>query len=186
MAAYGFRPARHLKGGTIRAWENTIASGYNTAIYAGDLVTLAADGTITRASAGSVPYGVFDGVLYTTGTNEVVFSYYWPASTVASNIKAFVYNDPSIVFRCYDDADSDFLTAADVGTSADIVVGTANTAYGFSGMMLDTSNASATAGQLKILGKVDTPGNDWGTANGDQVEIEVIINESFIEATAGI
>ena len=53
-------------------------------------------------------------------------------------------------------------------------------------MMLDTSNASASAGQLKIRDKVERTGNDWGTANGHQVEVEVVLNEHFYSQAAGI
>lgn len=184
--AYGLRPIRHLLNADIAATEMTIASGYATAIYSGDPVTRIADGTITQAAAGGVIIGVFDGVSYTAPDGEIKFSRYWPASQVATNIKAFVYDDPKIVYAVWDDGDSDFLTAADVGTSADIIVGTGTAATGWSGVMLDTSNASATAGQLKIRDKVDRVGNDWGTANGAQVEVEVVLNEHFYDQTAGI
>lgn len=184
--AYGLRPIRHLTNSDIASTEMTIASGYATAIYSGDPVTRIADGTITQAAAGGVIIGVFDGVLYTKADGEIVFSRYWPAGQVATGIKAFVYDDPKIVYSVWDDADSDFLTAADVGTSADIIVGTGNAASGLSSVMLDTSNASASAGQLKIRDKVERTGNEWSTVAGTQVEVEVTLNEHFYELAAGI
>ena len=44
MAAHGFKPMRHLAGGTIRTSEYTIAIDYDTAIYTGDPVKLVAAG----------------------------------------------------------------------------------------------------------------------------------------------
>lgn len=184
--AYGLRPIRHLMNADIATTEMTIASGYATAIYWGDPVTRIADGTITQAAAGGVIIGVFDGVCYTAADGEIKFSRYWPASTVATNIKAMVYDDPKIVYSIWDDADSDFLTSLDIGTSADIIVGTGSATTGMSSVMLDTSNASASAGQLKIRDKVDRVGNEWSTVAGTQVEVEVVLNEHFYEAAPGI
>jgi|SRR3954464_4129950 hypothetical protein len=186
IKAYGLRPIRHLSNSDLCSTEMTIASGYNTAIYSGDPVTRLGDGTIAQATAGGVIIGVFDGVLFTDPSGEIRFSRYWPASQVATTIKAFVYDDPKIVYSIFDDGDSDFLTAADVGGSADIIVAAGTPATGWSGVTLDTSNASATAGQLKIRDKVDRTGNEWGTKNGDQVEVEVVLNEHFYELAAGI
>lgn len=184
--AYGLRPIRHLNNAEIASTSMTIASGYATSIYSGDLVTRIADGTITQTAAGGVAIGVFDGCHYTAANGEIVFSPMWPAGTVATNIRCFVYDDPRIVYSIFDDGDADFLTAADVGTSADIVVGTGTAVTGRSGMMLDTSNASASAGQLKIRDIVERVGNEWGTANGHQVEVEVVLNEHFYSQAAGI
>lgn len=184
--AYGLRPIRHLNNAELASTEMTIASGYGTAIYSGDPVTRIADGTITQAAAGGVIIGVFDGVLYTAPDGEIKFSRYWPAGQVATDIKAFVYDDPRIVYSIWDDGVADFLTSADRGGSGDIVVGTGNPTSGLSGVMLDTSDVSATAGQLKIRDKVERTGNEWATANGQQVEVEVMLNEHFYTATAGI
>jgi hypothetical protein len=186
IKAYGLRPIRHLNNAELASTEMTIASGYATAIYSGDPVTRIGDGTITQAAAGGVIIGVFDGVLFTDPSGEIRFSRYWPAGQVATTIKAFVYDDPKIVYSCFDDAVGDFLTAADCGGSGDIIVAAGIPATGWSQVTLQTSNVSATSGQLKIRDKVDRTGNEWATANGQQVEVEVIINEHFYELAAGI
>lgn len=184
--AYGLRPVRHRAGGVIRLWDHTIASGYATSIYRGDLVTLNGNGTLTQATTGSVPFGVFDGVSYTNSANEPKWSPFWPGGTVATGIRALVYNDADIVYSVWDDAVADFLTAADVGGSGDIQVGTPDTVFSRSGMMLDTSDVSATSGQLKIVNLFYRTGNDWSTVAGTQCEVEVTINEDFTRGTAGI
>lgn len=188
-SAYGLRPIRHYTGGTIRADEATITSGYASNIRAGDPVKRVADGSIERAAAGDVIFGVFDQVNYVDElTGKIEFSGVWPAGRAAKEIKAFVYSDPYIVYKVMDDAEGRFLTQADVGASGDIIIteGPNNIAAQYSGVMLDSSTVSATASQLKIMQKTDRVGNKWATANGQQVELEVMINEQFVRQTAGV
>ncbi|HIJ34601.1 MAG TPA: hypothetical protein HPP65_09385, partial [Gammaproteobacteria bacterium] len=92
----GFTPAYHLTGGTIRMNEMRIADDYATSIFAGDLVSQAADGTIAVAGEGDQPIGVFAGCSYTKDSGEVVFSSHWAASTSVngSYATANVYSDP--------------------------------------------------------------------------------------------
>ena len=94
----GFWPIRHLSGGTIRANKYTIASAYATNIFPGDVVKLVAGGGIEAAAAGNRLLGVFQGVKYTAADGSQVYAKYWPASTVATDIEATVYDDPNILF----------------------------------------------------------------------------------------
>jgi hypothetical protein len=175
-----------MAGGVIRAAEYTIATGYATSIFTNDPVTLVAAGVIQQAAAGGVIFGSFQGCSYKLSTGEIVWSRYWPASTSATEIKAMVLIDPNIAYVICDDGDSDYLTAADIGTCADIVVGTGSTVTGLSAVALDTSTASASTSQLKIIEKLAREGNNYGAANGDKVEMVVMINESFFKQEAGI
>ena len=188
MAAHGFKPLRHLAGGEVRTSEYTIDTTYSTAIYTGDPVKLVADGDIELAAAGNTILGIFQGVSYKESNGEVKFSRYWPgAVSGGTDIKALVIDDPFVTYSAFDDGDSDFLTAADVGTSADHVAVSGSTVTGVSGAMIDTDGATASAAGFKIIRRIDRPGNSFGTANGDQVEIEVMLNESFFNSgTAGI
>ena len=188
MAAHGFKPLRHLAGGEIRNSEYTIAIAYDTAIYTGDPVKLVAGGGIELAAAGNTILGVFQGVSWKASDGEVKFERYWPgAQSGATDVKAVVIDDPFVTYSVWDDADSDYLTSADVGTSANHVAGSGSTVTGISAVKLDTSDASATAAGFKIIRKVDRPGNDWSTANDTLVEVEVMLNESFFNSgTAGI
>ncbi len=188
MAAHGFKPLRHLSGGEIRTSEYTIDTTYSTAIYTGDPVKLVADGDIELAAAGNVILGVFQGVSYKKSDGEVVFTKHWPgAVSSGTDIVALVIDDPMVTYSVWDDGDSDYLTAADIGTCANHVAGSGSTTTGLSGDMLDTSDASNSQAGFKILRKVNRPGNDFGSANGDQVEVEVYVNEPFLAPfTAGI
>ena len=188
MAAHGFKPLRHLSGGQIRTNEYSIAIDYATAIYTGDPVKFVAAGTIELAAAGNVILGVFQGVSYAKSDGEVVFTKYWPGAVAgATNVVALVIDDPMVAYSVFDDGDSDFLTLADQGGCANHVAGTGSTVTGLSGDMLDTSDASNAVAGFKILRVVNRPGNAYGSANGDQVEVEVKVNEPFLaHHTAGI
>jgi len=188
MAAHGFKPLRHLTGGQIRTSDYLIAIAYDTSIFTGDPVKLVAGGGIELAAAGNTILGIFQGVSWTASDGEVKFSRYWPgAQSGATNVSALVIDDPYVTYSVFDDGDSDFLTISDVGFSADHVAGSGSTVTGISAVKLDTSSASATAAGFKIIRAVTRPGNDYGTANGSQVEVEVMVNEPFFaHNTAGI
>jgi len=175
MAAYGFKPHRHLSGGVIRAQEYLISAAYTTKIHTGAPVKIVS-GYINLAAAGDTMVGIFGGVSYVNSAGETKFSRYWTGETSATNIKAFVYDDPDILFSCYDDGVSDYLTQADVGTTGDHVAGTASDITGVSGAMLDTSTVGTDAG-FRLIGLVPAPGAAFGTANGTQAEVIVLINE---------
>jgi hypothetical protein len=99
-AAFGFRPVRHLSGGLIRRNEYTIAANYGTDIFHGQCVKAVTAGGIEAAAAGNVILGVFGGCFFTDPTtSKPTFSNNYPASTNASDIVAFVYDDPRIVFE---------------------------------------------------------------------------------------
>ena len=165
----GFWPLRHLTGGTIRANVYPIATGYATGIFRGDMVKLVAGGGIESAAAGNRVLGVFDGVEYTDGSGNVVFSKTWPASTAATNIKAYVYDDPYITFGVQSAGST---VAADVGNLGDHVATAGDTNTGNSNFELNGTTSTAYAG-FRILGKVDTPDNAWGT----NVNLEVQVYE---------
>ena len=188
MAAHGFKPLRHLTGGQIRTSDYLIAIAYDTSIFTGDPVKLVAGGGIELAAAGNTILGIFQGVSWTASDGEVKFSRYWPgAQSGATNVSALVIDDPYVTYSVFDDGDRDILTIADVGCSADHVAGSGSTVTGISAVKLDTSSASATAAGFKIIRAVTRPGNDYGTANGSQVEVEVMVNEPFFaHNTAGI
>ena len=106
-APYGLVPINLIGGqpyaGSTRQMK--IASNYGTDIFNGDVVKRAADGTIqketgtTTVTATGV-IGVFVGVTYTDpSTSQKTFKQYYPASTVASDIQAYVVDDPDALFK---------------------------------------------------------------------------------------
>ena len=129
---YGLLPI-NLIGGQVYAGATRqlpIASGYAKNIGYGDVVSIIADGTITRvdASTGAKstfainPVGVFLGCSYTDPNLKYkVFKQYWPTGTVASDAVAVIADDPDILMK-----------AAVVNNSAVVVTssGIASTAIG--------------------------------------------------------
>lgn len=101
---YGLKPVNLIGGlpfaGATR--QIPIASGYATSVFAGDLVKLASDGTlnIDSGTTTATPVGVFLGCSYTNpATKQKLFAQYYPASTVASDIVAYVADDPNTLFK---------------------------------------------------------------------------------------
>lgn len=165
-APFGLRPSYHPSG-TIRPVVSTIASAYAVNIFQGSPVGYIADGTIAMAAAGGTAVagasGCFQGVEYTPTNGRRVLSNTWPASQVATEIVAYLTEDPTIVYQIQANAT---LTRAAVGNQYDWSAnGTnnGNTTTGLSTVSLDVASAAANAG-LRVLGLTPGPDNDWGDA----------------------
>jgi len=110
-APYGFKPINRLDGlpyaGATR--QLPIANAYAQNIFYGDVVQISGTGTIVRSSmsAASSPgtpiagtIGIFLGCQFTNPTTkQLQFSQYYPASTAANDILAFVVDDPRALFK---------------------------------------------------------------------------------------
>ena len=179
-AAFGLTPVRHLSGnGYSRANKYTITSGLAENIFTGDLVIITADGVITPHTATEVNnIGVFAGVSYTASDGSYVYSQYFPSGTTATNIIAYVYDDPYTVFKVQS-AGSPAQT--NIGNCADVVAGTGSTTTGQSGFEMNGTMSNGTA-TLKILGLYEAPDNAFGT----NAVMEVLINEHLLKDSAGI
>lgn len=172
-APNGFRPVRKLDGS---AWSGAadaypIASGYATAIYTGDPVTVLSDGTIGIGVAGSAILGIFQGVEYNDAQGNRQNSPYWPASATtqaSQTATAFVITDPNVVYSVQETngsgAAGTALALADVNLNINFAVGTGVSATGQSGASINntTENTTATL-NCKILGLDPTPGNVVGS-----------------------
>ena len=103
-APYGLKPV-NLIGGQVNAGSTRqipIASGYATSIFNGDVVKLSSDGVLVKetGTTTATPVGVFMGVSYTDPVLKYkIFSQYYPADTVASDIVAYVVDDPDALFK---------------------------------------------------------------------------------------
>lgn len=101
---YGLDPI-NLIGGQVFAGSTRlmpIASGYATNIFNGDVVKLTTDGTLVKdtGTTTATPVGVFMGCSYTDPVLKYkIFSQYFPANTVASDIQAVVVDDPDTLFK---------------------------------------------------------------------------------------
>lgn len=169
-ASFGMRPVKMMggspwTGGTSRY---RIAANYGTAIYTGDMVMQVTGGTVEiHADGGTVPIvGVFMGCQYTDPTSgEQKFSAYYPASTNASDIIAFIVDDPNVVFEIQAD---DTFPIADLFGNFDIVyTNSSSTQSGLSGAELDVTTGATTAGlPIKAIDISEDPDNsDVASAN---------------------
>jgi hypothetical protein len=97
----GFNLARKVGGAPHAGATNeyAITSTYGTALAIGDPVQLTTDGSIIRGANDVGNLGVFAGVTYTDSSGEIKITGYWPASTVSTDAKALVIDDPLMTFH---------------------------------------------------------------------------------------
>ena len=106
---YGLQPINRVDGmpyaGATR--QLTIASDYNTAIFNGDIVRIAAGGTIQKSTvtvdsttaAANNTYGVFMGVQYVNTQGQTVQAQYYPGNVAATSAVAYVVDDSMAAFK---------------------------------------------------------------------------------------
>ena len=184
---FGLRPYRKLDGTPLVGAQNryTIASNHTTAIFQGDLVIPLTAGNIDRHTANNSAsvIGVFNGCFYTDPTtSKPTFRNSYPGSIVASDITAFVVDDPDAVFLM--DADDTF-TRADLYQNYSVTTGGGNTTTGISEVQLDVSvsgtNASFVIQAIDI--SQDPDNSDTTTANAN---VLVRINKHFYRNGTGV
>ena len=184
---FGLRPYRKLDGTPLVGAQNrySIASGHTTAIFQGDLVIPLTAGTIDRhiANNSTAVLGVFNGCFYTDPTTQKpTFRNSYPGSIAASDITAFVVDDPDAVFLM--DADATF-AQADLFQNYSVTTGGGNTTTGISEVQLDVSvsgtNASFIIQAIDI--SQDPDNSDTGSANAN---ILVRINKHFYRHGTGV
>lgn len=166
LAPFGMRPAYHPSGSVARPEQGTINPA-SPAIHHGDIVSIAADGTLVRATAGAgnLVLGVFDGVEYRDGTGKPNVSRCWPAHNGSYDIDAFFTSDPDLVYEIQANGP---VTRDMVGSHASFISGiapAANIMTGVSADVLDVASISNTvSNQLAIVGIREYPDNVWGDA----------------------
>ena len=184
---FGFRPVRKLDGSPFINAQNRyrIASNYGTAIFQGDLVVPVADGTIARhiAANTSAVVGVFNGCFYTDPTpQKPTWKNYYPGSVVASDITAFVLDDPDIVGKM--DCDGAF-AVADIFKDFNVTNVSGNTQTGISEVQLDFSASGLTSDFIvQAIDISQNPDND--TAASANVNVLVRINNHFYRLQNGL
>jgi len=169
-AAFGLRPVKMIGGAPWTGGQSRyrIAANYGTSIFQGDMVMQVTGGTVEiHADGGTVPIvGVFNGCQYTDPTTgEQVFSNYYPASTNASDIIAFIIDDPMVVFEVQANA---AFPIADLFGNFDIVYTTAgSTVTGISGAELNVGDGgTGTTLSVKAIDISEDPENsDVSSAN---------------------
>lgn len=175
-APKGFIPVSNFSGapynGATRQYIH--ASGDSTPIFVGDIVTATGDSVFvnvggsvqsfpiaTQAATTNIQDGVCIGVDLVTRDSPI----YAPAST---QVVITVAIDPNMLLLCQDANSGTPLTANAVGLNIDFAGGgNGSTVTGLSGMVLDnTTEAGTNTLDLKIIGQLQSPGNDLGTAVG--------------------
>jgi len=180
LERFGLRPSRQLNGSPFINAQNRyrIASGNSTAIFQGDLVTPLSSGTITRyvANTSNVVVGVFNGCFYTDPTTQKpTFSNFYPTSTNASDITAFVIDGPDTVFEVNANA---VFAVADIFKNYSVNNVTGNTQTGISLVQLDVAQSGVDG--TFVVQAIDISqnpnNNDVATSNAN---IMVRINNHF-------
>ena len=147
-----------------------IASGYATAIFYGDFVKLVAAGTLEKAAvttsvvAGTV--GIFVGCSYTDpSTSQLTFNQQFPASTAASDIMAYVVDDPKLVFKMQAD---EAIAQTGLGNNVSAFSTAGSTTIGRSKNALDGGSVATTNTlPLRVLEFVEGPNSTVGDAFTD-------------------
>jgi hypothetical protein len=192
---YGFKAVRHLSGGNVQTEKYTIASAYGTAIYTGDPVLQTTDGSIiigigTEGTPSVQPIGIFAGCKYVNAQGVMVYSPYWPASTVTLGsvaAEAYVYDDYNIIFQVQ--GDSTGFTDADRGQILPFTLNAAGASAvnGRSGAFLyHAGGTSGTGYQFRLLRLIDDGVNVSGAYTNVEVMFAMHALKEIVSSVGGI
>jgi hypothetical protein len=182
---FGYRPIKMVG----QAYNNAGLSEYSVAassalISHACMVQLTANGVVLESGDG-VPnnLGTLNGVFYTDATsNKPTYSNFSPASNTATDIVAFVNDNPQQMFEIMS-ADTAF-NQNEVGHCADQVLEVGVTPLFISKTKISATTAAAIK-QLKILGVSRDPDHSDTTAAG--FALRVMIDEHILgNNSAGI
>ncbi len=164
-APFGFRLAEHVTGQS-RARIYTITSGYGTALYRGCPVRLDTSnlGTVIAGAATGALLGVFAGCEYVDANGKPNVSSFWPASTTATNIIAYVWDDPNNVYEVQTDGTGTNTASAQqtwIGGQMNCVNPTTGSTFSgqsTSALAASTLVTSASNAQFRIINFAGTQG----------------------------
>ena len=165
-----------------------IASGYSTDIFYGDFVKLVSSGTVERAAvttsvvAGTV--GIFVGCNYTDPTTQQpTYNQYYPASTAASDIVAYVVDDPDLLFQMQAD---EAIAQTGLGNNVSAVNTAGSTSIGRSRNALDGGSIATTNTlPLRVVDFVDGPSSTVGDAFTDCIVTYLPLSHAY-ETALGV
>ena len=194
-APYGLKPVNLIGGlpfaGATR--QIPIGNAYPTSIFNGDVVQLNSSGNViittlqNNASAVNGVIGVFLGCSFTNPTTkQKQFSQYYPASTAADDIMAYISDDPNALYKVVNVtsnvADSAvggllpaYLSRANsFGTNAELVLNTGLTNTGNSRMGVFINNVTSSL-PFRVVDVV----TDSANSSGNFVEFIVKFNATY-------
>jgi hypothetical protein len=179
---YGFQPI-NLIGGQVFAGATRqipIASGSGTSIFYGDVVRLNTGGTLSRVSttdSATDAVGVFLGCAFTNPTTkQFLQQQYYPSGTVASDIVAYVCDDPDTYFKVAVLSNSTTIggmTQTDIGNNVAILVTAGSTTTGDSKEGVSATTGSGTTLPFRVISGVPE------TVNASGSFTEVIVKFNF-------
>ena len=177
-APYGLQPI-NLVGGQVYAGQVRqipIASGSSTDIFYGDIVALDTNGQlvkVTTTDSATNAVGVFLGCSYTNpATQQPLFYQCYNGPVTASDIKAFVQDDPDQLYKVAVVSATTTIsgvTRAAVGQNAALVQNTGSTTTGDSKVAVLATTGTATTLPLRIIDVVPETTN----ASGSYTEVIV-------------
>ena len=207
-APYGLKPV-NLIGGQVFAGSTRmipILQGYSSGIFNGDVVQMAATGTVanttlaisatSQAAQTVVPatVGVFVGCEYTPPAGPIFGkqrAQYWPASTNAVDAVAYVVDDPDTVFQSAvlsmpASASNTTTALSTIGYMSPIFVGT--NVYYVGANVGSTSTGNSTGG---VVGNTAGASNGAGNVvktNGNTTAFRVVglVKESAVTVTTSL
>jgi hypothetical protein len=196
-APYGLTPINSVDGKPYAGATRLIpiASTYNTAIFNGDIVRVAAGGTIQKSTvtvdsttaAANNTYGVFMGVQYVNAQNQLIQAQYYPGNAAATNAVAYVVDDPMAAFKVAvtfsGNATVTTVNQSIVGTNMSIRQGTGSTTTGDSAVSVYATDAQGNAAALPVRVVEVVP----ATATGANAFTEVVVklnNPQILRAAA--
>jgi len=155
---YGLIP-QNLIGGQVFAGSTrqiSIASGYNTSIFFGDVVRLVATGTLEKdtGTATATPVGVFLGCSYTDLVYGKTFRQSYSANTTATDIVAYVSDDPDTLYKVAvvtSNTTIGTVTRTAVGNNATLVQNAGNAITGNSRVAIAAATATTATLPVRII-----------------------------------
>ena len=145
-----------------------VTNSYGTSIFYGDVVKVVAAGTVEKDSGTTTmtPVGIFLGCSYTDpNSNQPTYSQMWTASTSATDIMAYVCDDPNVVFQAQADAT---LAQTALGNNVAVVQTAGSTSIAHSKNAIDADTIATTKTlPVLIIGFVDGPNSSVGDSFTD-------------------
>jgi len=179
---YGLIPI-NLIGGQVFASATRsipITSASATSIFFGDVVKLNSSGTLDKdvGTSSATPVGVFLGCSYTDPTFGLTFRQYYPANTVASDIVAFVQDDPDALYKVAVVSATTtigYVNRTAVGNNAVLVQNTGSTTTGNSAVAIDDTTATTSTFPIRIIDVI----SETQSAAGSFTEVVVKWNQGM-------
>lgn len=197
-APYGLAPINSVDGKPYAGATRLIpiASTYNTAIFNGDIVRVAAGGTIQKSTvtvdsttaAANNTYGVFMGVQYVNAQGQTVQAQYYPGNAAATSAFAYVVDDPMAAFKVAvtfsGNATVTTVNQSIVGTNMSVRQGTGSTTTGDSAVSVYATNAEGNAAALPVRVVEVVP--ETATSSTAFTEVVVKLNNPQILRAAAL